>query len=58
MKFSTYYPSILAICDEDGYIILLDSNSKIIKDINNKINENNNIINIKNTNKNINKRNI
>ena len=35
MKFSTYYPSILAICDEEGYIILLDSNSKIIKDTNN-----------------------
>ena len=35
MKFSTYYPSILAICDEEGYIILLDSNSKVIKDTNN-----------------------
>ena len=31
MKFSTHYPSILVACDEDGYIILLDSNSEIKK---------------------------
>lgn len=37
MKFSTHYPSILVACDEDGYIILLDSNSEIKKNnINNQ----------------------